>query len=331
MPPTIAMLSFSANALDSYVSWDVDEVLDRIDPNQFTWISCEGLDNPEAIKRIIHYFQLSSSRLDQIFNKQLIDFDTEMEDCLFYNYRVLTRFTANKTFGIVSGSLIIAEKFLLTFEEVPSELFDRTRQKILAGKIAIKQHGVDYLLYLLFKEAVINNYYSILRTFSEQLDRLEEEVLSNSGTDRTYREIIQIRQTIKPLHRNILRVQEFISYLNEDTPRFINENTLQHFNQHLSRELDKLWKDYQEVRTWISELIEIQRDNINSNTNKVIDRLTVLSTFFLPLTFITGLYGMNFEYMPELKLRWGYPGAILVMATIVIILFTYMKRKKWIP
>lgn len=330
MSPTISILSFSPDSLESYVSWDVDEILDRVDPNKFVWISCEGLDNPVAVRRIVHYFQLRPSRVEQILQETITDFEAANEDCIFYNYRVVTKTGVTHQFQLMTGSLLIGKNFLLTFEAMRSDLFDKTLQKIIAGKIEVKSHGVDHLLFLLVKEVVINHYYAVLRSLAEQLDQIEDLVLNNDSDDSTYREILRIRHTIKPLHRNILRFQEFVSFLSEEESPFIKQSTLDEFNQNLSRELDKLWRDYQELRNWISELIEIQRDNISSNTGKVIDRLSIISIIFLPLTFITGLYGMNFEYMPELHSKWGYPIVLLVMATIVISLVAYMKRKKWV-
>ena len=121
-----------------------------------------------------------------------------------------------------------------------------------------------------------------------------------------------------------------MTMMNYDDFQWISEPVKAIFNQDLVHHVDSLWQEYQTLRAWMSELMEIQRDNIASKTSERINRLTILSTVFLPITFIAGLYGMNFKYMPELEQPWAYPTVLCVMALIVIGSIAYAKKQRWL-
>ncbi|NMF67566.1 magnesium transporter CorA family protein, partial [Brasilonema octagenarum] len=130
--------------------------------------------------------------------------------------------------------------------------------------------------------------------------------------------------------RNFQRIKSLLTMMNDEDFQWISEPVKTLFHQELVHHVDNLWQEYQALRTWMSELMEIQRDNIASKTSERINRLTILSSIFLPITFIAGVYGMNFKYMPELEQPWAYPIVVSVMVLIVIGSIVYAKQQRWL-
>ena len=226
-------------------------------------------------------------------------------------------------------SFVLGDQFLLVFSEQRIGFFERLNQKILEGKTKIQQFGPDYLLYLLIKAAFIDNYHQIFREFIGVLESLEDEVLSNSQLDNVYKDVIAVRARIKPFYQYLAQLSDFIYVLRDGKSRFMGDNSFYLFTRRLDRDAEDLLQEYQRFRNWINELLDIHRSKVNESSNKVIKILTVFSTIFFPITFITGVYSMRFEYMPEITLRWGYPIALGVMLLLAVGELLYLRKKKW--
>jgi magnesium transporter len=151
-----------------------------------------------------------------------------------------------------------------------------------------------------------------------------------SGDESTYKKIATMRQSTRSGRRNFQSTKLLMAIMDRDDFQWFTQPVKELFNQELVHHVDKLWQEYQALRAWMSELMEIQRDNIASKTGERINRLTILSTIFLPITFMSGFYGMNFKYMPELEQPWAYPSVICMMAFIVIGSIAYAKRQRWL-
>ena len=173
-------------------------------------------------------------------------------------------------------------------------------------------------------------YDNVFDYISRKLDDLEDEVLENSGDESTYQKIATMRQSTRSGRRNFQSIKLLMAIMDNEDFQWITQPVKELFNQELVHQVDKLWQEYQSLRAWMSELMEIQRDNIASKTGERINRLTILSTIFLPITFISGFYGMNFQHMPELEQPWAYPAVICVMALIVISSISYAKKQRWL-
>ncbi|WP_335337714.1 CorA family divalent cation transporter [Nostoc piscinale] len=139
-----------------------------------------------------------------------------------------------------------------------------------------------------------------------------------------------MRQSTRSGRRNFQNLKSLLAMMNYDDIQWISQPVKELFHQELTYQIDNLWQEYQALRAWMSELMEIQRDNIASKTSERINRLTILSTTFLPITFITGFYGMNFKYMPELEQPWAYPLVISIIVLIVICSIIFAKRQRWL-
>ncbi|QSJ19846.1 magnesium transporter CorA [Nostoc sp. UHCC 0702] len=325
----LILLSFSHNHLELFTSWDVDAVLKRIDGSHKVWLRCIHFRDRTGTARIVNHFGLNASRVDMIFNHSPTGIDEDMEDCLFDSYEILTHQIKNREFQVAHGSIIVGTNFIITFEITEIKVLTILINNLERRIIDIQQWGVDYLLYLILKD-ILNNYHSVFDYISRQLDDLEDEVLANAGDESTYKKIATMRQSTRSGRRNFQSIKSLLAIMNYEDFQWITQPVKALFNQELVHHVDNLWQEYQALRAWMSELMEIQRDNIASKTSERINRLTILSTIFLPITFITGFYGMNFKYMPELEQPWAYPLVINIIVLIVISSIAYARQQRWL-
>ncbi|WP_414588834.1 magnesium transporter CorA family protein [Scytonema sp. PCC 10023] len=325
----LILLTFFQNHLDLFTSWDVDAVLKRIDGSHKIWLRCIHFRDRTGTAKIINHFELNPSRVNMIFNHSPKGIDLDIEDCFFDNYEILTHQIKNREFEVARGSIVVGTNFIITFEITEVKIFSILTNNCQKRSIDIEKWGIDYLFYLIFKD-ILNNYHTVFDDISRQLDDLEDEVLENSGDESTYRKIATMRQSTRFGRRNFQSIKSLLAMMNDEDFQWISQPVKALFNQELVHHVDNLWQEYQALRTWMSELMEIQRDNIASKTSERINRLTILSAIFLPITFIAGVYGMNFKYMPELEQPWGYPTVISVMVLIVIGSIVYAKQQRWL-
>ncbi len=325
----LTLLTFSQNHLDLFTSWDVDAVLKRIDGSQNIWLRCIHFRDRTGTARIIKHFGLNPSRVDMIFNHSSVGIDEDIEDCLFDNYEILTHQIKNREFEVARGSIVVGSNFIITFEITEVKILTTLTNNLQKRTIDIQKWGIDYLFYLIFKD-ILNNYHTVFDYISRQLDDLEDEVLNNSGDESTYQKIAAMRQSTRFGRRNFQSIKLLLAMMDYEDFQWISQPVKVLFNQELVHHVDNLWQEYQSLRAWMSELMEIQRDNIASKTSERVNRLTMLSTVFLPITFIAGLYGMNFKYMPELDQPWAYPTVLVFMALIVIGSIMYVKKQRWL-
>ncbi|MDZ8024816.1 MAG: magnesium transporter CorA family protein [Nostoc sp. DedQUE01] len=325
----LILLTFSQNQVDLFSSRDVDTVLQRIDSSQNIWLRCVNFRDRAGTGRILNHFQLNPSRVNMVFNHTPTGMDEDTEDCLFDNYEILTHQLKNREFEVARGSILLGRNFIITFEITEVKIFTVLTNNLQKRNIDLQKWGIDYLLYLIFKD-ILNNYHTVFEYISRQLDDLEDEVLGNFGDESTYHKIASMRQSTRFGRRNFQTIKSLLMMMNYEDFQWISEPVKTLFNEEFVHHIDNLWQEYQSLRVWMSELMEIQRDNIASETSERINRLTMLSAVFLPITFIAGVYGMNFKYMPELEQPWGYPAAIAVMASIVIGSIVYAKQQRWL-
>jgi magnesium transporter len=325
----LILLTFSQNHLELFTSRDVDVALKKIDRSHNIWLRCIHFRDRTGTARILKYFGLNSSRVDMIFNHSPIGIDEDIEDCLFNNYEIMTHQIKNQDFEVARGSIVVGSNFIITFEITELKIFSILTNNLQKRTLDVQKWGVDYILYLIFKD-ILNNYHTVFDYISRKLDDLEDEVLDKLGDDSTYQKIATMRQSTRFGRRNFQSIKSLLAMMDYEDFQWITPPVKTLFTQELVHHIDNLWQEYLTLRAWMSELMEIQRDNIASETGERINRLTILSSIFLPITFISGFYGMNFKYMPELDQPWAYPTVISVMVLIVISSIIYAKKQRWL-
>ncbi len=247
-----------------------------------------------------------------------------------YVYIIVKMFQYNSEkdeIHIEQVSFILGKDYVISFQEKEGDVFEIVREAIRQDKGLIRGMGADFLLSSLI-DSIVDNYFDICDILEEKIERIDEELISKPSQttineiNRLKREIIFIRKAVWPL-------REVINVLLRIGAPFISQKTIIYLRDvydHIIQIID-LIETLQEI---LSGMVDIYLSSISNRTNEVMKILTIIATIFIPLTFIAGVYGMNFKFMPELEFIWGYPLVVLVMITVSIIMLLYFRRKKWI-
>jgi magnesium transporter len=306
----------------------IDELLPFKDqPGTNLWLNVDGLDQTEVIEQIGRCFDIHPLTLEDVLNTGQ---RPKMEDYESYVYTVLKMMLLDKEkdeIVIDQISIIFGFNYILSFQEREVDVLDHLREKLRNPASRLRKYGVDHLAYSII-DTVIDNYFLILEHFGEEIEELEDRLVVQPSPEilkiiQRYRRImIILRKSVWPLRELISGMQRIESEIIKDTTRIY----LRDIYDHTIQVIDSV-EDFRDI---LSSMVDIYLSSVSNKMNDIMKVLTVIATIFIPLTFIAGVYGMNFEYMPEIKWRWGYPLALLFMATVATIMLTYFKKKKWI-
>ena len=225
------------------------------------------------------------------------------------------------------GSMIVGERFLLLFHESDRDHAETIRRRLPAGRTKAQNFGVDYLLYLLLRGAIAQVQNLIDFELKNRFEKLEDEVIASSGEKEILDKLLAEREHVKVLYEPLRRLEVFLISVREGDVPFITEQTEALFTQNMRTDFDWLENGYERLLTWWSQLLDLHRANVSESTDKIMNMLTIVSTIFLPITFITGFYGMNFVNMPGVANPYGFYIALLVMAASVLVTIIYMWKK----
>jgi len=298
------------------------------DKSTVTWTNITGLHQVEVLEELNECFGLHPLVLEDILNT---DQRPKMEDYGDYLYVVLkTLFMAGDRGDEVESeqvSVILGRNFVLSFQEKESPLFEPIRERLRSGKGRLRKMGPDYLVHAIL-DAIIDQYFVVLEKLGEKIEFLEEEVVIQptpttlQATHQLKREMIFLRKAVWPL-------REVIGSLERGESSLIKESTviyLRDIYDHTIQVIDNI----ETFRDMLSGMMDIYLSSISNRMNEIMKVLTIIATIFIPLTFIVGLYGMNFKYMPELSWPWGYPLILALMLAVAVFMLSYFRRKKWI-
>jgi len=292
-----------------------------------TWVNADGVHNVPMLEKLGDCFGLHKLVMEDIVNT---DQRPKMEDHDEYLYIVLKMLSNDKT-GVIATeqvSLVLGTNFVLSFQEgLEGDVFGPVRERLRADKGRIRKMGADYLAYALM-DAVVDNYFVVLEKFGDKLEQLEGELIDNP-TQKTAQSIYQLKRELLYLHNAVWPLREVVSGLSKHESPLIRESTVAYLRDvydHVVHIIDSV-DIYREM---ISSMLDMYLSSVSNRLNEVMKVLTAISLIFMPLTFIVGVYGMNFKNMPELEWRYGYPASLVVMAAIGGLMYVYFKRKKWL-
>jgi magnesium transporter len=292
-----------------------------------TWINVDGLHQVEVLEKLGECYGFHPLMLEDILNT---DQRPKMEDYGDYVYIVLKMLDqSNKNNEVVMEqiSLILGPNFVISFQEMEGDLFDPIRERIRNGKGRIRKMGADYLAYTLV-DSIVDNYFIIMEKLGEKIEFLEEELVTRP-TAETLKTIHQLKREMIFLRKAVWPLREVVSGLQRGESSLIKEPTriyLRDVYDHTIQVIDTI----ETFRDMVSGMLDIYLSSISNRLNAVMKVLTIIATIFMPLTFIAGIYGMNFKYMPELEWRWGYPVIWLVVIFIGVSMLIYFKKKRWL-
>ncbi len=323
----IHVIDFDATNLQESELDSVEACTPYKDKPTVTWINVDGVHNVALLEKLGDCFGLHRLVMEDITNT---DQRPKMEDYGDYLYIVLEMLSAGKNGDIVTEqlSLVLGKNFVLSFQEgIEGDVFPPIRERLRSGKGKIRKVGADYLAYSLL-DAVVDNYFLVLEKFGDKIESIETELIGNP-TQKTVQRIYHLKREMIFLHNAVWPLREVVSSLGKHESPLIKESTapyLRDVYDHVVHIIDSV-DIYREM---LSSMLDMYLSSVSNRLNEVMKVLTVISLIFMPLTFIAGVYGMNFKYMPELEWRYGYFYSLLVMFGIAVFMLFYFKRKKWL-
>ncbi|MEA5564505.1 magnesium/cobalt transporter CorA [Anabaena sp. UHCC 0399] len=333
-PPTILLIDYNQTDFIRRQVATPEECIPYLDQESVSWVDVQGLGNQDILERMGRVFELSPLVLEDVVNVSERPKVEDYEDRLLFIARMVV--PKERTYGFYSEqvSLILGKQYLLTVQEEPEhDCFEGVRLRIEKGKGIIRRQGTDYLAYAVL-DAIIDGFFPVLERYGEQLEDLEEEVIAKP-TRKTLQKIYQLRRELLQLRRAIWPQRDAINALIRDRSELISEDVqiyLRDCYDHAVQVMDMV-ETYRELA---SGLMDVYLSAVGNKMNEVMKLLTVVSSIFIPLTFIAGIYGMNFNTekspynMPELNWYWGYPLCLAVMGFIGLGLLFLFWRRGWL-
>ncbi|MDR7666259.1 magnesium/cobalt transporter CorA [Methanosarcina sp. Z-7115] len=296
-------------------------------PDINLWINVDGLDRVDIIEKLGNYFNIHPLTLEDVLNTGQRPKTEDYESYIYTVLKMILLDTKKEEITLDQVSIILGPNYILSFQEREGDVFDPVRERFKNPASRLRKNGVDHLAYSLI-DAIVDNYFLILEHFGEEIENLEEGLIIQprpetlKAVQKYKRDMITLRKSVWPLRELINGLQRVESDLIKETTRIY----LRDIYDHTIQVIDSV-EDFRDI---LSSMVDIYLSSISYRMNDVMKVLTVIATIFIPLTFIAGVYGMNFEYMPELKWRWGYPAIMLAMSLIGVSMFAYFKKRRWV-
>ena len=312
---------------------EIQQVRAFADTWPVTWVNVEGLGNVEIIEQLGKIFRLHQLALEDVVNAHQRPKIEEYPNYLFSVARSVGPLRAGEPLVMEQFSLFLGANFVLTFDERPGDCFEPVRERLRRKHGRLREAGADYLAYALL-DTIVDRYFPLLEHYGEQLEDLEETII-RQPRHSVIATIHDIKRDLLSLRRAIWPQRETFNTLLRDHTALLTDETRLHLRDcydHTVQLID-LIETYRELG---SDLMEIYLSSVSNRTNETMRVLTVIATLFIPLTFIAGVYGMNFNAgtspwnMPELGWYWGYPLVLVVMALVAAGQLVFFWRKGWI-
>jgi magnesium transporter len=323
----ITLIDYDESEFQEKEVGKIEECFPFKDKPTVTWINIDGLHNTELIEKLGKHFDLHPLILEDILNTGQRPKVEDFEKYIFIVLKMIYYDDKENETKIEQVSLILGQNFVISFQEKMGDVFEPIRERIKKAKGRIRKARADYLLYSLL-DAIVDSYFAILEKIGDKIENLEEAVVADpkpkslQAIHGLKREMIFLRKSVWPL-------REVINSLEKAESSLVHESTgiyLRDVYDHTIQIIDTI----ETFRDMLSGMHDTYLSGISNKMNEIMKVLTIFASIFIPLTFIAGIYGMNFQYMPELGWRWGYFGVLGIFMAVGLSMIIYFKKKKWL-
>ncbi len=323
----VTLIDYDAQSFEERTLKRVDECLPYKLKPTITWINVDGVHDPVMLEKLGESFGLHRLVTEDLMNIVQRPKCEDFGDYLFVVLKMLSYDEKENKIVPEQISLILGQKFLLTFQEdIRGDVFHLIRDHLRAGKGKIRKMDTDYLAYALL-DALVDNYFIILEKLGDRIDLLEEELMTRPGKN-VIEQLYQLKRELLFVHKAVWPLREVISSLVRRESPLIHEMTtpyLRDVYDHVVQAIDSV----EIYRDMLTTMLDLYLSNVSYRTNEIMKVLTIIATIFMPLTFLAGVYGMNFKYMPELEWEYGYLLVWMIMIGLGVVMIGYFKKKKW--
>ncbi|MBN2302800.1 MAG: magnesium/cobalt transporter CorA [Lentisphaerae bacterium] len=325
--PTITVIDYDERNLRETQVATPNECRKYLGESTVTWINLTGLHDPEIMRQMGEVFGIDALVLEDIINTGQRPRSEDMGDYIFITLKMLYRSAQNDSVVAEQVSIILGKNYVLSFQEVEGDVFEIIRRRIRSEKGRIRKMGCDYLAYSLI-DAVVDHYFVILEDMEDRIEIIQDAV-TEKATSETVQDIHEMKREMIFMRKNLWPLRELVGALDKSESDLIRK-TLSPYLRDVYEHTIQVIDTVESLRDMLSGALDIYMTTVSNRMNEIMKMLTVIATIFIPLTFIAGIYGMNFENMPELKWRFGYVGALSGMFVVAAAMILYFKRKKWL-
>ena len=323
----ITMMDYDQTSFMEKEVENVEECFPFKETPTITWINIDGLHHVEIIEKLGKHFNIHPLIQEDILHTGQRPKMEDFDEYILIILKMLYYDNEEDTVRSEQISIILTSNIVISFQEVPGDVFNSLRERIRNGKGRVRRMGADYLAYALI-DSIVDHYFILLEKFGDRIETLEEE-LAQEPQPETLQAIHNLKQEIIFLRKSVWPLREVISGLERTESSLIHDNIsmyLRDVYDHTIQVIDSV-ETYQDI---LSGMLDLYLSSVSNRMNEVMKVLTIFASIFIPLTFMAGVYGMNFKFMPELEWRWGYPALWIVMASVATFLIIKFKRKKWL-
>ncbi len=322
---TVTRFNYAGTHCDEQVVTDMETLRPPADET-VTWVNVGGVHKVEVLEGFGKHFGLHPLLLEDIANT---DQRPKLDDYETYLFLVMKMLMTSDRGDILveQVSFVLGRNYVLSFQENGTDVFGAVRDRLKGGKGRLRQNGSDYLMYALI-DAVVDQYFTVLEMLGERIESLQERVIADPKPE-TLQDIHALKRQLLFVRRAVWPLREAMNNLSRSECPFLHEPMKLFFRDvydHVVQIVDTI----ETLREMVSASLDIYLSSVSYRLNAVMRVLTVITTIFMPLSFIAGIYGMNFEYMPELKWAWGYPMALGIMGIVAAIMLIGFRLKKWL-
>jgi magnesium transporter len=325
--PVIGLIDYDQEHFDTRTDITIEEATTFKETESVSWVNLSGIHDISLIERFGQKFGIHTLALEDILNTQHRPKVEEMDGYSLIILKMLFFDDENQSIDAEQISLILGPSYVLTFQEREGDVFDAVRGRLQRSNGRIRQRGSDYLAYALI-DSIVDSYFHVLEKVGDNLAQLEEDLLINPEQS-TLGRVHHYKRQLMLLRKSVWPLREVINELYKEESPMIREDTqvfLRDLYDHTIQVLDTV----EIFRDTVSGLQDLYMSAVGNRMNEIMKVLTIMASIFIPLTFIAGIYGMNFEYIPELKWRWGYFAIWGVMLGCVAGMVLYFRSKKWL-
>ena len=321
------IIDYSKEHYERYETNNIEDAFKYEDSSHIQWINVNGLGNTNDIVTLGNHFELHPLIQEDIVTTHQRPKIDEYDDYLFIVFKML-HYNESERLINEHVSMVMGKDYVLTFQEAEGDVFGDLRERLEHGKGRIRGAAADYLMFTIL-DAVVDNYFTVIEFLSNKIEILEDKLFDDKEDENITQEIQDMKKEILKIRRAVLPLREVVNRLEKIETPLIEERT----NKYISDLYDHIIQVNESVeiyRDMIWGLMDMYMTTISNKMNEVMKVLTIMASIFIPLTFMAGIYGMNFDYMPELHLKYGYFYLWGAMILVFFGLLWYFKRKKWL-
>lgn len=323
----VTMIDYTADTVREQEVKDLRDLKTAKDPHSITWVNVNGIHDLQIVDEVGEIFDLHDLLCSDVVNVHQRPKAEDYEHHIYVTLKMLVYNEKSQTVSDEHVSLIMGEHYVLSFQEEEGDVFEWVRERIRKGKGRIRSMRADYLMYSLL-DAIVDGYFIVTERLGDDIEELEEEIMSNSSR-QTLNDLNVLKREMIALRKAVLPLREAINWFIKSEHKLVRKKTVPYLKDLYDHTI-QIHEIIESYRDMLGGLFDIYLSTISNRMNEIMKVLTIFAAIFIPLTFLAGVYGMNFENIPELHYRYGYFAVWLVMGCVAVGMLLWFKKKRWL-